>query len=191
MKFSKSKLCVIDFETTGTVDGYPNEPWQVGVVQINEGIIDSSSLWEHYIYIDPNRPFNPYAPGRYVQIKEVLVNSSNKYEVFNKLKNKLSPDAFVAHNCSTEKKMLKSMAPFQFFGPWIDTLKISKEAWPNLGGYSLKELVVHLNLQNRINYFIKDKTFHDALYDAVATATIIEKIIKDGWGELTLSEVTS
>lgn len=189
VSLGNSTLCVIDFETTGVAQGYKNEPWQIGLVYIKEGLIDSNSMWEQYIHIDENRPFNQHVPGRHSQIRDILKNSPNKHEVFNKLKNKLPKDGFVAHNCSTEKKMLKILAPLHLFGPWIDTLKISKEAWPNLKGYSLEELVIQLQLQNRIDYFLKSKTFHDALYDAVATASIIEKLVADGWGNISLSEL--
>ncbi len=189
VNLGNSTLCVIDFETTGVVHGYQNEPWQIGLVHIKQGRIDPTSMWEQYIYIDENRPFNSYAPGRYSKIRNILKNSPNKHEVFNQLKDKIPKDGFVAHNCSTEKRMLKHLAPLHSFEPWIDTLNISKEAWPHLSGFSLEELVIQLKLESRIDIFLKSKTFHDALYDAVATASIIEKLITDGWGSFSISEL--
>ena len=54
ISLGNSTLCVIDFETTGVVQGYKNEPWQIGLVYIKEGLIDSNSMWEQYIHIDEN-----------------------------------------------------------------------------------------------------------------------------------------
>ena len=81
ISLGNSTLCVIDFETTGVVQGYKNEPWQIGLVYIKEGLIDSNSMWEQYIHIDENRPFNPHVPGRHSQIRDILKNSPNKHEV--------------------------------------------------------------------------------------------------------------
>ena len=86
-------------------------------------------MWEQYIHIDENRPFNPHVPGRHSQIRDILKNSPNKHEVFNQCKDKIPRDGVVnIFRCSTEKKMLEHLAPLHSFGPWIDTLKISKDA---------------------------------------------------------------
>ena len=47
----------LDFETTGTVKGFPNEPWQLGLVAIADGAPVASSKWETWFRVAADRPF--------------------------------------------------------------------------------------------------------------------------------------
>ena len=78
------------------------------------------------------------------------------------------------------------IAPMHCFDPGIDTLKIAREAWPGLASYALESLVGTLQLEERIETLVPDRTAHDALYDAVAAAVILERLCTEGWGDLSL-----
>ena len=41
----------LDFETTGTVKGWPNEPWQLGLVKIEDGVILPETRWETLLHV--------------------------------------------------------------------------------------------------------------------------------------------
>lgn len=189
MRLNDSTLCVLDFESTGVVAGYPNEPWQIGLVCLRDGVVDSSSLWEQFMRIDPMRPFNPHAPGRHAQLREILADAPERATLLPALRERLNGDARVAHNCSTEQKMLRIIAPMHHFEPWIDTLKLAREAWPGLASYALESLVETLRLQERIETLVPDRIAHDALYDAVAAAVLLERLCHEGWGDLSLSHL--
>ena len=52
---------------------------------------------------------------------------------------------------------------------WVDTLQLSRAAWPELESHSLGEICNHFNLENKVTSLVPNKTWHDALYDAVAS----------------------
>ena len=54
-----TRLVSLDFETTGTVPGWENEPWQLGCVEIVDGEPVAASRWETYFRIPADRPFSP------------------------------------------------------------------------------------------------------------------------------------
>ena len=63
----------LDFETTGSVKGWPNEPWQIGIVQIEDGVVLPETKWESLFRVG-ERPFSPRAVGRYAEIREELAS---------------------------------------------------------------------------------------------------------------------
>ena len=98
----------------------------------------------------------------------------------------------VAHNIATEKKVLRNAFPIHQFGPWIDTLKIARVAYPSLTSYKLEDLVYFLNLKERINDFCPELLPHDAYFDAVASAALLEKILKSpSWKNVTTENLVS
>ena len=66
-EFGVARFVAIDFETTGSVKGWPNEPWQVGFVEIGSDGPVAGSQREHLLKTAPERPFSPRAPGRWAQ----------------------------------------------------------------------------------------------------------------------------
>ena len=189
MRLNESTLCVLDFESTGVVAGYPNEPWQIGLIFLQDGVVHAASSWEQYMRIDATRPFNPHAPGRHAQLRDVLADAPKRELLLPQLREYLKADARVAHNCSTEQKMLRMIAPLHTFDPWIDTLELAREAWPGLASYALESLVESLQLKERIEMLVTDRKAHDALYDAVASAVLLERLSNDGWGNISLQNL--
>ncbi len=182
MRLHDATLAAIDFESTGTVTSFPNEPWQVGLVTVHAGRIGADTCYESLIRIDPERPFNPYAPGRYDQLRPELETAPGTEAVFKALQPRLS-GLLSAHNIATEKRLLRTMAPMHAFGPWLDTVKLARKAWPGFGSYALENLVVRLVLQPRIEEICPGRHPHDALYDAVASAAILERLCEGTWGK--------
>ena len=68
MRLNESTLCVLDFESTGVVAGHPNEPWQIGLVFLREGVVDRASMWHgletRIPYLDKNSQGN-FSPGSF------------------------------------------------------------------------------------------------------------------------------
>ena len=84
------------------------------------------------------------------------------------------------------------MAPMHRFGPWIDTLKIARKAWPECPSYALEDLIEILGLRQRIETLCPGRGAHDALYDAVASAVLLEHLIEQPeWNGATVGELAS
>jgi DNA polymerase-3 subunit epsilon len=192
MAIFNARITVLDYETTGSVPGFANEPWQIGMVTLSEGKVDSASMFESFLQVDVGRPFNPHAPGRHGMLRDEIAEAPTPQELWPKIEPRLVGFPLCAHNVATEKKITRAMAPMHRFGPWLDTLRIARKVWPGCASYALEDLIVMLDLKSKVDGLCPGKEAHDALYDAVASAMILQYIIEQpGWENTTLGELSS
>ena len=179
-------IAVIDFETTGSVAGYPVEPWQVGIVRIRDGRVCAEERFESLLHVG-DRPFNPRAPGRHAQIRDQLAAAPLPGELWPDLTSWVTDAALVAHNAGTERGVLSRMAPLHHFGPWVDTLTLTRRAYPGLASGALEDVVAALGLETRTRALCPGRDAHDALYDAFACAVLLEHFLSlPGWERVTV-----
>lgn len=185
-------ITVLDYETTGSVNGWAVEPWQLGMVTLKRGRVDPDSLFDSYFKVDSARPFNPHAPGRHAQLRNELAAAPTPRELWPRIRSRLTGGPLCAHNTATEKKFLLEMAPMHRFGPWIDTLRIARKVWPDLASYALEDLIRVLGLSDSVQVFCAGRAPHDALYDAVASAVLLAHLLQQpGWERVGIGELTS
>jgi DNA polymerase III epsilon subunit-like protein len=181
-----ASLTVIDFETTGSVAGYPVEPWQVGIVRMREGRVCVGEHAESLLRIG-DRPFNPHAPGRHAQIRGQLAAAPSPGEQWPGLSAWLIGVPLAAHNTGTERGILSRMAPLHRLGPWIDTLALTRHTYPRLASHALEDVTAALGLDTRIRTLCPGRAAHDALYDAFACAVLLEHFLSlPGWEHVTV-----
>jgi DNA polymerase-3 subunit epsilon len=178
------QFCAIDFETTGSVAGFPVEPWQIGVVVCRGE--QEPFFWESLLKVGP-RPFHPRAPGRHAAIRAELERSPTLMECLPELRKHCVGIPLVAHNIGTEQKCLRQGVPMEKFGPWIDTLKLSRAAWPDLPSHTLGDLLERFRLSEEIEKQLPNRGTHDALYDACGSAVLLRYLLhQPGWAEVSL-----
>lgn len=188
MLIRETPLTVIDFETTGSVPGFDTEPWQVAAVVLKNGRVDPRQTFESLVRVDINRPFNAYAPGKHHKLREEIAAAPEVYKVWRKLEGWVTGCPLAAHNVAVEKKFLRQMAPMHRFGPWIDTLTLARQAWPEAPSHKLEDLIAGLKLETRIRELCMRGDAHDALYDAVACAVLLEHLLtQPGWEQLAIT----
>ena len=174
----------LDFETTGTVKGWPNEPWQLGFIEIGEEGPIVGSQGETYFRVDAGRPFSPRAPGRWAELRAELAVAPTFMDAWPELGARLVGVPLVAHNASTERTILEKRAPLTPFGPWVDTLRLVRTYWPLMESFALGDLIRTFGLTGQVEALCPGRTWHDALFDACAGAVLfchIRQII--GWGK--------
>jgi len=182
MRARDAVITVLDFETTGAVRGWPVEPWQVGMVRVRNGQVVVTDFREELLHVAEDRPFNPRAPGRHARLRPALAQASDLPTLWPELAPWLQCVPLAAHNIGTERGVLERAAPLHRLGPWIDTLRLTRKAYPQLASAALEHVVVALQLQPRLDLLITDRTPHDALYDAVACALLLEHFLSlPGW----------
>ena len=91
------------------------------------------------------------------------------------LKLTLGRGPVVAHGHGTEKRFLRAF-PGHPFGRWIDTLQLSRAAWPDLPSHSLGDLCKSLGLDSFAEH-APGRNWHDALYDALASLALLDHLI--------------
>lgn len=194
MRAREANCTALDFETTGSVPGYRNEPWQIGIVELQRGAIVPDTTLESLLRVG-ERPFNPHAPGRHGELRREIAAAPALTSLWSRLNPLLVGRPLIAHNVSTEKRMLSDCFPLHRFGPWIDTLPLSRYAFPHLRSYSLQHIVESLNLTADLDRLCPNRTWHDALYDAAASACLLQYLISlPEWQTVTvetLSQITS
>ena len=192
MAICNAEITVLDYESTGSLRNFQNEPWQIGMVSLRNGKVDPGTMYESLLRIDINRPFNPHAPGRHDLLREEMAEAPTLRGLWPRIKTRLTEYPLAAHNVATERKFTVGSAPMHRFGPWIDTLKVARKAWPGQPSYALEDLVAALDLKQRIITLCPDREAHDALYDAVAAAVLLEHLFaQPGWGNVTVGELAA
>ena len=88
----------------------------------------------------------------------------------------LADRVIVAHGKGTEKKFLRAF-PGHGFGPWVDTLLLSRATWPQWTDHSLGTLCDALELTPAIQAACPARQWHDALFDSIASLFLLEKIL--------------
>ena len=185
MLIRETTLTVLDFETTGSVPGFDTEPWQVAAVVLKNGLVDPRQTFESLVRVDINRPFNAYAPGKHHKLRDEIAAAAEVSTVWKKLEGWVTGRPLAAHNVATEKKFLRQMAPMHRFGPWVDTLALVRQAWPKAPSHKLEDLISGLKLEARVRELCPYGEAHDALYDAVSCAVLLEHLLtQSGWGDL-------
>jgi DNA polymerase III epsilon subunit-like protein len=172
------KAVVLDFETTGSVRGWPNEPWQLGWIVVENGRPLAETAREVLFNIPTDRPFSPRAPGRWTELRDELAAAPAFQDLWPDLAPILIGMPLVAHNAATERTILEKRAPLSPFGPWRDTLKLVRRLWPGLPSYALGDLIATFGLTARVDALCDGRTWHDALYDACAGAILYGFILE-------------
>jgi len=169
----KTTFSAIDFESAGTAPGKTDAPVQIGTTtwNLNLGITDT---WTSYIHTD--QPITWSAQKIHGITKKHLEQAPKLMLLWPKIKQRLNQKPVVAHGHGTEKRFLRAF-PAHGFSPWIDTLQLSRAAWPDLSSHSLSALCDSLNLTQSVRKLIPQHTWHHALFDATASIILLEKII--------------
>ena len=102
MAIFDAEITVLDFESTGSMRGYANEPWQIGMVSLKGGKVDAPSMFETLLRVDANRPFNPHAPGRHALLRDEIAAAPTPLELWPRIRTRLG-FPLCAHNVATEK----------------------------------------------------------------------------------------
>jgi len=191
MKARDAILTVLDFESTGAVRGLPDEPWQAGMVEMREGRV-TGHFHESYLRVAAGRPFNPYVPGRHAELRGVLASAPALSELWPVWKPWLEGRPLAAHNIGTERKFLLRAAPLHQLGPWVDTLRLARRVRPDLEGHSLREVAEALGIAERTRGLCPGRDWHDALFDAFASALILEHCLDlPGWQDVSIEALST
>jgi DNA polymerase III epsilon subunit-like protein len=181
----------IDFETTGAVAGWPVEPWQVGMVVLRNGRVRTEERFDALLRVSPDRPFNPHAPGRHALLRAQLADAATWAERWPETAAWLLGRPLVAHNVGTERAILARAAPLHRFGPWVDTLRLTRRFRPDLASAALDDVIEALGLKPHAETLSPGRTAHDAGYDAVACALLLEHFLAlPGWERVTVRALT-
>jgi DNA polymerase-3 subunit epsilon len=171
---SACRFCAIDFESAGAAPGSTDTPVQVGLATWS---IDGAREDETFVsHLQTDQPIQWSAQRVHGITPAELANAPSLVMLWPEIKRRMQGAAIVAHGKGTEKRFLRAF-PGHGFGPWLDTLLLARAAWPELPDHSLGPLCEALALTPLIRASVPDKSWHDALFDAVASLVLLRHLI--------------
>ena len=150
---------VIDLETTG-IDAQKAKIIEVGAVKIKDG--KAAEEWQSFV--NPHCVL-PKEIKALTGITDKMVKHAPDFtEILPRLRDFVNGYVLVAHNAAFEKSFLGYSLPE---ARWLDSIELSKIAWPKEKSYSLAALTKAKG--------ITDVQAHRALGDAQITAQLLQK----------------
>jgi len=185
------EIVAIDFETTGSSPGYNNTPWQIGMVLLRDGKVCPEEQFSSLLKVPEDQPFNPYTPGRWAGLRKELAVAPALPELWPILEKWFAGRMLLAHNVPVERGLLRTIFPLHHFGPWLDSLVLARMAFPGQVSYKLEDLCANLDLSETLSELCGDSAPHDALYDAMACASLLQKILQEpSWRQAGLEQLS-
>jgi DNA polymerase-3 subunit epsilon len=164
-----SRFTAIDFESAGAARGMTDSPVQVGLASWSVATGHHEPFVSYLHTANPiqwsARKVHGIGPGH-------LEDAPTLLSLWPEIKKRLTGAVVVAHGKGTEKRFLRAF-PGHGFGPWIDTLLLARAAWPGLPDHSLGALCETRGLTTEIRQLVPGKSWHDALFDAVASLVLL------------------
>ncbi|MEO7098737.1 MAG: 3'-5' exonuclease [Luteolibacter sp.] len=167
------RFTAIDFESAGASPGKTDSPVQIGLAtwSTENGHADA---FTSYLFTD--QPIQWSARKIHGIGPEQLSDAPSLLSLWPELKRRMAGAVVVAHGKGTEKRFLRAF-PGHGFGPWIDTLLLARAAWPDLPDHSLGALCESHGLTEEIKSLVPAKSWHDALFDAVASLVLLTRLV--------------
>ncbi len=167
------KFTAIDFESAGASRGQTDSPVQIGLASWT---IASGHGPQFVSYLRTDQPILWAARKVHGIGPAQLAKSPALLMLWPELKRHFTAAVVVAHGKGTEKKFLRAF-PGHGFGPWIDTLLLARAAWPEMPDHSLGALCESLGLSTAVGALVPEKSWHDALFDAVASLVLLDHLV--------------
>ncbi len=168
------RFTAIDFESAGASRGKTDTPVQIGLASWSLDVGHADSFVS---YLHTDQPIQWAARKVHGIGPQHLIEAPALLMLWPEVKKRLVGCIVVAHGKGTEKRFLRAF-PGHGFGPWIDTLLLARAAWPDLPDHSLGALCEAQGLAKSIRTLVPAKSWHDALFDAVASLVLLAHLIK-------------
>ncbi|MEU8733702.1 3'-5' exonuclease [Streptomyces tendae] len=177
-----SALLVVDVEGNGT---NPPDLVEVAALPIRDGHPDKSTAG--WWLTRPNRPVTPFATRVHGLTDTDLADKPLWAEVADQVHSFLSSTWICAHNAHTDYRVLSAHLPDWKPAGVLDTLRLAKATFPDLGKYSLDKLIEHVQPDLREAPGAR----HRATFDAYATAQLLIAMASryDTWDQLVAAAV--
>lgn len=165
-------FAAIDFEFARLRQGGGEAPVQIGIFATNQGKPDSFDAFGSFL-----KPPGPVYPGPGLRDPAVLKSAPEFLLLWPQIRSRLHGRILLAHGAGTEKRFLRAF-PGHGFGPWIDTLVLSRALLPGAKSHSLGDLCRLLELEESVCAVVDSSSWHDAVFDSAACLLLFFKLLE-------------
>ncbi len=175
------RYAVVDIETTG------GDPRRDKITEIGIVILENNEIVKKYsTLINPERSI-PEFITRLTGITNAMVEEAPKfYEVAKEVVEMTDSAIFVAHNVRFDYQFLQhefKQLGYTFSKRKLCTVRLSRQTFPGLDGYSLGKLIKYFDIQV--------DSRHRALDDAYAAAIVLSKSLEKGKTKKSIQKMIS
>jgi len=171
----EASFAALDFESAGERPNEAGVPIQIGIVWMEHLKPLPESLYRSYLKAE--RPVTWSAQQIHGISDAELKDAPPLFSLWPELKRRLEGRWIVAHGAGTEKRYLRAF-PMHGFGPWVDTLTLSRKILPGHPSYALSDLSQEFSLEQEAKVLLPDFRWHEALSDALASLLLLRKLIE-------------
>ena len=174
MKVREISFAALDFESAGERPDEAGVPIQIGIAAMErlEPIPDTFFR----SYLNPGRPVTWAARKVHGIGDDDLKGAPSLLSLWPDIKGRLAGRWIAAHGAGTEKRFLRAF-PAHGFGPWIDTLTLSRKILPGCPSYALADLCGELGLVDEAASLLPGFRWHEALSDALASLLLLRRLV--------------
>ena len=165
----------LDFESAGERANEAGVPVQIGIAWMQRLDPVPDSFFRSYLRAA--RPVTWSAQQIHGITDRDLADAPDLLSLWPEVKGRLGGRWIVAHGSGTEKRFLRAF-PLHGFGPWVDTLSLSRKVLPGRSSYALSDLVGDLGLEEDARRYLPDFRWHEALSDALASLLLLRNLIE-------------
>jgi DNA polymerase-3 subunit epsilon len=173
LSIANTSFAAIDFESAGSAPGRTDEPVQIAVAHLRGGKI-SKHLNS---YVRPGGPVTWAAKAVHGISDEMVAGAPRLLDLWPSIRNAMDGCWVVAHGASTEKRFLR-IFPFHSFGPWVDTLVLTRAVYPQLASHALGDIIRALGLEKEEEISGEGFRWHDAECDATASLVLLRHLVQ-------------
>lgn len=165
-------LVVVDVEGNGQS---PPEIIEIAVLPVDETVShEDVRRW----MIRPQRPITPMVTRSVHGIRnDDVANCPPWSQVAPEIAPLFAGRVLVAHAAHVEYRVIGAHLPDWIPLMVLDTLRLAKHVWPNLGSYGLTRLVEHAGLDLTA---VTDMGPHRAAYDTWCAWQLLRRLVDDG-----------
>lgn len=171
----ESPFAAIDFESAGERADEAGVPIQIGIAAMISLEIAPAGHYRSYLRTD--RPVTWSASKVHGISSLDLENAPSLLSLWPEIRIRLAGRPVVAHGSGTEKRFLRAF-PMHGFGPWIDTLTLSRRILPTLPSHALSDVGAALGLEEEARRILPGFRWHEALSDALASLLLLRRLIE-------------
>ncbi|WP_369153905.1 exonuclease domain-containing protein [Streptomyces sp. R02] len=175
-------LLVVDVEGNGT---NPPDLVEVAALPIREGRPDKSTAG--WWLTRPSRPVTTFATRVHGLTNDALADKPAWADVAGQVHAFLGNTWICAHNAHTDYRVLSAHLPGWKPAGVLDTLRLAKTTFPDLGKYNLDRLIEHV----QPDLSEAPGARHRATFDAFATAQLLIAMASryDTWDQMVAAAV--
>ena len=168
-------FAALDFESAGERPNQVGVPIQIGIASMQDLSLMPDTFFRSYLHTA--RTVTWSAQQIHGISNTDLKDAPEILSLWPEIKQRLEGRWIVAHGAGTEKRYLRAF-PMHGFGPWVDTLTLSRNILPGRSSYALSDLVEELSLEVEAHAMLPDFRWHEALSDALASLLLLRKLIE-------------